>query len=85
MGDDAKKKVVVLGAGMIGSAMARDLAEDSGLRVEVADVRPEALARAAENGQAGTVKADLGNPEAVRRLARRYGGVLPVAGEDDEA
>ena len=64
MSDNAKKKVVILGAGMIGSAMARDLAEDSGLKVDVADVRREALARAAEDGRAGTVKADLGNPDA---------------------
>jgi saccharopine dehydrogenase-like NADP-dependent oxidoreductase len=80
MSDDAVKKVVVLGAGMIGTAMARDLAEDSGLRVDVADVRPEALARVAEDGGVGTVKADLGNPEAVRRLAGRYDfvvGALP--------
>ena len=31
--------LVVLGAGMVGSAMARDLADDAGLRVDVADLR----------------------------------------------
>ena len=46
MSDNAKK-VVVLGAGMVGAAMARDLADDAGLRVDVADVRPEALERVA--------------------------------------
>ena len=38
---DGAKKVVVLGAGMVGAAIARDLADDAGLRVDVADLRPE--------------------------------------------
>jgi saccharopine dehydrogenase-like NADP-dependent oxidoreductase len=80
MREDSRKRVVILGAGMIGSAMARDLADDSGLSVDVADVRPEALARVAGEGRAGTVKADLGDPAAVQRLVRRYDlvvGALP--------
>jgi saccharopine dehydrogenase-like NADP-dependent oxidoreductase len=80
MSDDATKKVVVLGAGMIGSTIARDLAADSGLRVDVADVSPEALARIAEGGRAGTVRADLAEPDAVRRLVGGYDlmiGALP--------
>jgi saccharopine dehydrogenase-like NADP-dependent oxidoreductase len=79
MSDNARK-VVVLGAGMVGAAMARDLADDSGLRVDVADVRPEALERVAGRAQVGTVRADLGNPDAVRRLAAGYDlvvGALP--------
>ncbi|HXY40210.1 MAG TPA: saccharopine dehydrogenase C-terminal domain-containing protein [Vicinamibacteria bacterium] len=78
---EATKKVVVLGAGMVGSAIARDLAADSGLRVDVADVRPEALERAAARATSlGTVRADLGNPEAVRRMVGGYDlvvGALP--------
>lgn len=75
------KKVVVLGAGMVGAAMARDLAADAGLRVDVADVRAEALERV--SGQArglGRVRADLGDPLAVRRLVAGYDlvvGALP--------
>lgn len=76
---DSGRRVVVLGAGMIGAAMARDLAADPALRVDVADVRPEALAPL---GQAGlrTVTADLGDTEAVGRLAAGYHlvvGALP--------
>jgi saccharopine dehydrogenase-like NADP-dependent oxidoreductase len=74
------KRVVVLGAGMVGQAIARDLAADAGLRVDVADVRPEALERVAARAPVGTVRADLGNPEAVRRLAGGYEvavGALP--------
>jgi saccharopine dehydrogenase-like NADP-dependent oxidoreductase len=77
---DAAKKVVVLGAGMVGAAIARDLADDGGLRVDVADVRPESLERVAERARVGKVRADLGNPDAVRRLVAGYDlvvGALP--------
>jgi saccharopine dehydrogenase-like NADP-dependent oxidoreductase len=77
---DATKKVVVLGAGMVGAAIARDLADDAGLRVDVADVQPESLQRVAERARVGKVRADLGNPEAVRRLVAGYDlvvGALP--------
>ncbi len=73
-------RVVVLGAGMVGSAIARDLAADAGLRVDAADVRPEALDRLARQAALGAVRADLGNPEVVRRLAGAYDlvvGALP--------
>ena len=77
---DATKKVVVLGAGMVGAAIARDLADDGGLRVDVADVRPESLERVAEQARVGKVRADLGRPDAVRRLVAGYDlvvGALP--------
>jgi saccharopine dehydrogenase-like NADP-dependent oxidoreductase len=77
---DNVKKVVVLGAGMVGAAMARDLADDSGLRVDVADVRTDALDRVAERAPVGRVRADLGDPAAVRRLVAGYDlvvGALP--------
>ena len=48
---DGTKKVVVLGAGMVGAAIARDLADDAGLRVDVADLRPESLERVAERAR----------------------------------
>ena len=80
MGEQAKR-VVVLGAGMVGAAMARDLAADAGLRVDVADVRPEALERVALQARGlGKVRADLANPDAVRRLVAGYDlvvGALP--------
>lgn len=79
MGDDVRK-VVVLGAGMVGAAIARDLADDSGLRVDVADVRPDSLERVAERARVGRVRADLGRPEVLRRLVAGYDlvvGALP--------
>jgi lysine 6-dehydrogenase len=78
---EGTKRLVVLGAGMVGSAMARDLAEDAALRVDVADARPEALERISERSPAiGTVRADLANPEVVGRLVTGYDlalGALP--------
>ena len=77
---DGVKKVVVLGAGMVGAAMARDLADDAGLRVDVADVRAESLERVAGRARVGKVRADLASPDAVRRLVAGYDlvvGALP--------
>ena len=71
------RKLVVLGAGMVGTAIARDLAEDARLRVDVADVRQQALERVAGEGPAiGTVRADLADPAAVKRLVAGYDLVL---------
>ena len=64
---------MVLGAGMVGSTMARDLAADEGFAVTVADFRPEALARVAAQAKVDTVTADLADPEAIKRA---------VAGQD---
>jgi lysine 6-dehydrogenase len=80
---EARKRLVVLGAGMVGAAIARDLADDAGLRVDVADVRKDALERVAGRARdVSTLRADLGNPEAVRRLVAGYDlvvGALPSA------
>lgn len=77
---DATNKVVVLGAGMVGAAIARDLAGDAELQVDVADVRAESLERVAEHAPVGKVRTDLGDPAAVRRLVAGYDlvvGALP--------
>jgi saccharopine dehydrogenase-like NADP-dependent oxidoreductase len=81
MSDDPKK-TVVLGAGMVGAAIARDLAAEPGFRVDVADARAEALDRVAGRAAVGRLQADLGRPEAVRRLVAGYDlvvGALPSA------
>jgi saccharopine dehydrogenase-like NADP-dependent oxidoreductase len=74
------KKIVILGGGMIGSAMAMDLGRDRRGHVSVADVRPESLARAAADHGVGTVHADLSDPAAITRLVADYDlviGALP--------
>jgi saccharopine dehydrogenase-like NADP-dependent oxidoreductase len=77
---EVRKRVVVLGAGMVGAAIARDLADDAGLQVDVADVRSESLERVAGQARVGMVRVDLGDRDAVRRLAAGYDlvvGALP--------
>jgi saccharopine dehydrogenase-like NADP-dependent oxidoreductase len=63
------KKITVLGAGMVGSAIALDLGR-SGFAVTVADAREEALARVAAKAPVRTVRADLGTPAAVKRAVK---------------
>jgi lysine 6-dehydrogenase len=71
----AMNRVVVLGAGMIGSAMATDLVKQ-GFAVTVADARPDAVERVkARTGAAGIV-VDLASPEAVTRIAAGYDLVI---------
>jgi saccharopine dehydrogenase-like NADP-dependent oxidoreductase len=60
-------EILVLGAGRIGSAMARDLAADPGGRVRVADASEKALSRLAGSGIEVEV-ADLSRPESLRPL-----------------
>lgn len=63
---------VVLGAGMVGSVMAVDLARDPGWRVTVADGRATALQAASDRARAagvalGTMNADLSSAAELRR------------------
>ncbi len=62
--------VVILGAGMVGSVIASDLAKDRNLRVTVADRSPQSLERARQRAGAGvaTVEADLSDRRTIARL-----------------
>jgi len=75
-------KIIVLGAGRVGRVIARDLHEDPGIEVTVADVREEYLAGLGERHGFATRAADLGDPARVRHLAADYDlaiGALPGA------
>ncbi len=61
---------------MIDSAMALDLAGSPELEVHVADVRPETLERLAARTGARGVRANLGDPEVVRRVVGDFDLVL---------
>jgi saccharopine dehydrogenase-like NADP-dependent oxidoreductase len=67
-------RAIVLGGGMVGSAMARDLATQPGYEVTVADLR--SLSRFAERFNVKSVQADLGDPSTVTKLVGDYDVVL---------
>jgi lysine 6-dehydrogenase len=70
------KKAIVLGGGMVGATMARDLAQGGDFHVTVADVRPDVLERHAAALGVATVRADLRDPEAVKRVVAEHDIVL---------
>ena len=71
-------KAVVLGAGLVGSVMAADLAEDEAFEVTLADLRPEALrrAQAATANRLSTCEVDLSDPARVRETVAPFDIVL---------
>jgi saccharopine dehydrogenase-like NADP-dependent oxidoreductase len=69
-------RAIVLGAGMVGSAMAEDLAADRAYEVTVADVRPDVLARRPTASGLRALTADLGDPDVVRKLVSDFDLVL---------
>lgn len=69
-------RVIILGGGMVGSAMAMDLAADEDLHVTVADLRPDVLARLEREYGVATTRADLSDPAAVRATVSEHDIVL---------
>jgi len=69
-------KIVVLGGGLVGGPMAKDLAKDDDFEVTVADIRDEPLERAARGTKIRIVKSDLSDPAEVARLANEHDLVL---------
>jgi lysine 6-dehydrogenase len=73
-------RVLVAGGGVIGSAIAFDLARDSTHDVTIADIDGDRLQRAKAQSGARTVLADLSQGETLTRLASGYDmvvGALP--------
>jgi lysine 6-dehydrogenase len=71
-------KAIVLGAGMVGTVMAADLAADSAIDVALADLRPESLRAAAARigSRLRTIQADLSNVEALKATIAPFDVVL---------
>ena len=72
--------VLVLGGGMIGSAVAFDLARTGRARVTIADLREPALPLVRGRADVAVRRADLSDPDAVRTLAAGFDvvvGALP--------
>ena len=76
----AKRRCIVLGCGLVGATIARDLAADETLDVAVADLSPRNLARVQGTANLRTVEADLGKSESVAALIKDFdlvAGAMP--------
>jgi len=71
-----KKKIIVLGSGLVGAPMALDLARDPGFEVTVADISADALQKCSAAGTMRTVQADLADAGRVKELAAGQDMVL---------
>jgi len=69
-------KAIVLGGGMVGATMARDLARDPDITVTVADVDPANLERIAKRFGVQTVQTDAGDAAQLRRAINPFDVVL---------
>ena len=61
-------KVIILGAGLVGGPMARDLAEGGDFEVSVADISNEALSKLDDFPDIDRIRADLSDAGKVRKL-----------------
>ncbi len=71
-------KVIVLGAGMVGSTIARDLIDEDGYQVALADISADNLFNTERKfpGKITTIEADLSDPSQVKRIIEPYDIVL---------
>ena len=70
------KRTLILGGGMVGSAMAMDLAATDDLEVTLADAQADTLERIGARHRIATIQADLSDPATVGKLAAGYDVVL---------
>ena len=74
------KRILVLGGGLVGSVIARDLSDDGELDVTLADIRPDALDRICADSRITGRVADCADPDCIREMAPEYDlivGALP--------
>jgi len=62
------KKILVLGAGLVGSTIIKDLAKDNEFEVIAADINPNALKNVADIPGVISQQADLSNPDTIQSL-----------------
>ncbi len=70
------KRISVLGCGLVGAAIARDLSREEDFEVTVADASEEALARLARQASVRTRKADLSRPSEIAAAAGEADAVV---------
>lgn len=69
------KKIIVLGSGLVGATIARDLAKDESIDVTIADLRPENLAKLADVKNIQTVELDISDTTALARTLEPFDAV----------
>jgi len=71
-----KQKILVCGAGMVGGAMALDLAKEDRFEVIVVDYNADSLAKVSSAGKLKVLHRDLSDPAQVRELAGAFDMVV---------
>ncbi len=61
-------KLIVLGGGLIGSTIAKDLAKDRDFQVTVVDIKKEVLNKLAKEENVKVIEADLSDSETIKKL-----------------
>ena len=69
-------KAIVLGCGLVGATMARDLAADEDFDVAVADVNAENLKKLACDSKIETIQDDLSDPKRLRAVIEPFDIVI---------
>ncbi|MDW7672689.1 MAG: saccharopine dehydrogenase C-terminal domain-containing protein [Bacillota bacterium] len=69
-------RVIVLGGGLVGGVMAKDLAGDGHFEVAIADRDEAVLQRLAAGGSITGIQADLSDGEAIKKLVKDYDLVI---------
>ncbi len=75
-----KMKIIVLGAGLVGNVIARDLADDADTQVSIVDYNQVVLDKLTANYDLNGICADLSNPNLITDLVKDYDlviGALP--------
>lgn len=70
------KKIIVLGSGLVGAPMARDLAKESRFQVTAADINTGALAKLEKETKITALHKDLSNPDDIKKMVAEYDIVL---------
>jgi lysine 6-dehydrogenase len=74
------KRVAVLGCGLVGAAIARDLSQEADLEVTACDADPQALEGLGREPRIRILRADLADPQTITEIASRADvvvGALP--------
>ena len=69
-------KIIVLGAGLVGNVIARDLMDDQEFEITIADINQDVLDHLAHNYDLKGIYADLSNPEMIKDLVKDYDLVI---------